>query len=100
MPRWFHRIARNSRAGPLIAGLTAIVALGSCGGAMLANFTVAGMDRSYHGSTEPAFAAIPPAEAGWADRAADNLMDEGRIAATRAGYAAEEPVATEYAIGE
>lgn len=98
MAPWLHRMLRSRRAGPLLALGTSVVALGSCGGALLANYTVAGMDLSYRAAAGPMPRVAETRERGWADRAADDFMDEGRVVATKAGYAPDGSV--EYAIGD
>lgn len=103
MPRWFHRVLRSPRAGPLLALATGMLVLGSCGGALLANYTVAGMDPSYRGSAGPIGSVADAPPRGWADQAAsnftDDLMDESRIAASEASYRPD-GAGVEYAIGD
>lgn len=103
MPRWFHRALRSRRFGPLLALGTGVIVIGSCSGALLANYTVAGMDRSYRATATPMPSVADVRPRGWAEQTADNFtdsfMDDSRIAATDAGYRAGD-AGVEYAIGE
>jgi hypothetical protein len=67
MPRWVH--SRRLKAFTLAA--TGLLLMGTCGGAMLANYTVAGMDPVY--VARPA-AADPQPSRGVADWAAEQAF--------------------------
>ena len=54
MPDWYIRLSRSRRARNVTLGALGVMMLGSTSGAMLANFTVAGMNRV--ASPEPMFA--------------------------------------------
>jgi hypothetical protein len=67
MPRWVH----SRRLKALMLAATGLFLMGTCGGAMLANFTVAGMDPGY---VAKPITAEPQPKRGAADWLADEAF--------------------------
>jgi hypothetical protein len=71
MPDWLHRLHQSRRARNASFAAIGIVSLGSCGGAMLANYTVAGMNRLPYSSDQlAAQSASRDSEPEWVREAA------------------------------
>jgi hypothetical protein len=81
MPEWFQRAleSRTVRNGTL--GTIGFLILGCCGGALLANYTVAGMNALPERQTA---IAQRPADPDWSTEVAQQLPDYD--ASTRAEY--------------
>ena len=65
MPRWIHRLHRSRRARNVTLGALGISLLGSCAGAMVANYTVAGMNMRPYTSDQFARSDAIEAEPEW-----------------------------------
>lgn len=87
MPDWLHRLHHNRRARNVTLGTLALLMLGSCGGAALANYVVAESNIAQYRDTDwDTLASVPERSPEWVEQAAAEFGDAGFTAERAEGY--------------
>lgn len=87
MSDWLHRFHRSRRARNLTLGALGVLTLGSCGGAVLATFTVEGSNiAQYRGTQWERMASTPSPPPEWMQQASAEFSDAGFSADRAEGY--------------
>lgn len=77
MPDWLYRLHRSRRARNITLGTLGVATLGSCSGAILANYVVAESNIAQYRGKSEFMASVPAPPPAWVEQAAVEVSDAG-----------------------